>query len=263
MWPASGQRRRGRAVNVALTDVQIERYARHILLPEVGGTGQQKLLKAKVLIVGAGGLGVPAALYLVAAGVGTLGLVDFDVVDLSNLQRQVLYNVDEIGQAKVEVAVAKLARLNPEVTLIPHQKRLGPDNVEAIFSEYDVIVDGSDNFDTRYLVNDACVRLGKPNAFGSVLGFEGQASLFQPDGPCYRCVFPCPPPPGAVPSCAQAGVVGAVAGLVGTIQAAEAVKWLLGIGQSLGGRLMLVDVLNMQFDEVQVVQNPACPVCSV
>jgi len=245
-----------------LTEVQIDRYARHILLPEVGGVGQQKLLQSKVLIVGAGGLGVPVALYLAAAGVGVLGLVDFDEVNLSNLQRQVLYNTDEIGQAKVGIAASKLTRLNPDVALTPYEKRLGADNVDAIFSGYDLIVDGSDNFDTRYLVNDACVRLGKPNAFGSVLGFEGQASLFLPGGPCYRCVFPSAPPPGAVPSCAQAGVIGAVAGLVGTIQATEAIKWLLGIGQTLAGRLLLVDLLTIQFDEVQVAQNPACPVCA-
>lgn len=246
---------------MTFSETQIDRYARHILLPEIGGEGQQKLLQARVLIVGAGGLGSPVALYLTAAGVGTVGLVDFDTVDLSNLQRQVLYASEEIGQAKVHVAAKKLRGLNPDVTLVPHAMRLDNSNAFQLLSGYDVIVDGSDNFSTRYLVNDACVQLGKPNVFGSVLGFEGQASLFVPNGPCYRCVFSQPPPEGAVPSCAEAGVIGVIAGMIGMIQASEAIKWILGIGETLAGRLLLVDALSMRFDEVRVQRRPACEAC--
>jgi adenylyltransferase/sulfurtransferase len=244
-----------------LNDAQIDRYARHILLPEIGGQGQEKLLNSKILIVGAGGLGSPAALYLTAAGVGHLGLVDFDVVDRTNLQRQVLYTEDDVGQKKVDIAEKKLRQMNPDVTITPHAERLDESNAESIINNYDVILDGSDNFGTRYLVNDVCVKLGKPNAFGSVLAFEGQASLFEPNGPCYRCVFPHPPPEGTGPVCAEAGVLGVAAGLIGMIQAAEAIKWILQIGDSLSGRLMLVDALHMQFDEVKVARTTGCAVC--
>lgn len=246
---------------MAFSETQIDRYARHILLSEIGGEGQQKLLQAKVLIVGAGGLGSPVALYLTAAGVGTVGLVDFDDVELSNLQRQVLYASEEIGQAKVHVAAKKLRGLNPDVTVVPHATRLEHSNAIQLLSEYDVIVDGSDNFPTRYLVNDVCVQLGKPNVFGSVLGFEGQASLFVPDGPCYRCVFSQAPPEGTIPSCAEAGVIGVIAGLIGMIQASETIKWILGIGETLAGRLLLVDALAMRFDEVRIERRPACEAC--
>lgn len=245
-----------------LSEAHIERYARHILLPEVGGRGQQKLLQARVLVVGAGGLGCAAAPYLAAAGVGTIGLIDHDVVELSNLQRQVLYATEQIGQFKAPLAGARLQALNPDTTVVPYPQRLTADNAHSLFREYDLIVDGSDNFPTRYLVNDACVALGKPNAFGSVLGFEGQASLFVPGGPCYRCVFPSPPPEGSVPTCAQAGVIGTIAGLVGLIQANEALKWLLQVGHTLAGRLLLVDALAMRFDEVQVERSRDCPACA-
>jgi len=244
-----------------LSETQIDRYARHILLPEVGGAGQARLLAASVLIVGAGGLGTPAALYLAAAGVGRIGLVDHDVVDRSNLQRQVLYADAELGRSKVRVAARKLRALNPDVGIEPHEARLDADNAGALLDDYDLVLDGSDNFETRYLVNDACVRAGKPNAFGSVLGFEGQASLFAPGGPCYRCVFPSAPPEGSIPTCAEAGVIGPVAGIVGLIQASEALKWLLGIGRPLRGRLLLLDALSMRFDEVALQRNPGCPAC--
>ncbi len=244
-----------------LSEAQIDRYARHILLPEVGGAGQARLLNSSVLIVGAGGLGSPAALYLAAAGVGRIGLVDHDVVDRSNLQRQVLYADAELGQAKVRVAAAKLRALNPDVEIEPHELRLDADHADALLGDYDLVLDGSDNFETRYLVNDACARAGKPNAFGSVLGFEGQAALFAPAGPCYRCVFPSPPPAGSVPTCAEAGVIGPIAGIVGLIQASEALKWLLGIGHSLHGRLLLIDALSMRVDEVALQRNPDCPAC--
>lgn len=248
---------------MALSDLQIDRYARHILLPEVGGVGQEKLLESKALIIGAGGLGCPVALYLAAAGVGQIGLVDFDEVDLTNLQRQVLYHTNHIGQPKATTAAKNLEPLNPDVTLIPYTEKLTADNAAQIFQNYDVIIDGTDNFDTRYLVNDVCIELGKPNVFGSVLGFEGQASLFKPGGPCYRCVFPTPPPEGAVPRCAEAGVIGTAAGLVGMIQASEAIKTLLNIGDDLSGRLMLIDTLHMSFDEVQVEKNNDCETCGI
>lgn len=244
-----------------LSQAQIQRYARHILLPEIGGLGQQKLLRARVLVVGAGGLGCAAAPYLAAAGVGTLGLIDHDVVEASNLQRQVLYAADEVGQAKAPLAAARLRQLNPDVTVVAHAQRLTAENAPSLFRRYDLILDGSDNFPTRYAVSDACVASGKPNAFGSVLGFEGQASLFVPGGPCYRCVFPNPPPEGSVPTCAQAGVIGSIAGLVGLIQANEALKWLLQAGQTLARRLLLVDALTMRMDEVQIEPDPHCTAC--
>lgn len=244
-----------------LSETQIERYERHILLPEIGGQGQEKLLAAKVLIVGLGGLGAPAALYLAAAGVGTLGLVDHDVVERSNLHRQILYADAECGQPKVELAAARLRALNPEVRLVPYPVRLEADNAAEILRDYDVVLDGSDNFPTRYLVNDTCVRLGRPNAFGSVLGFEGQVAFFPPEGPCYRCAFPSPPPPGTVPTCAEAGVVGPITGIVGSIQAVEILKWLLGLESTLQGRLLLVDALTMRFEDVTLVKDPACPAC--
>ncbi len=248
---------------MALSDVQIDRYARHILLPEVGGVGQEKLLASKVLIVGAGGLGCPAALYLAAAGVGQIGLVDFDEVDLTNLQRQILYHTEDIGKPKANTAVSKLETLNPDVTLKAYPEKLTATNAEEIFSDYDLIIDGTDNFDTRYLVNDICVKLKKPNVFGSVLGFEGQASVFMPDGPCYRCVFSTPPPEGAVPRCAEAGVIGVATGLVGLIQASEAIKTLLNIGESLSNRLLLIDALHMSFDEVHIEKHADCPTCGI
>jgi len=244
-----------------LSDVQIDRYARHVLLPEIGGQGQEKLLDSKILIIGAGGLGSPAALYLTAAGVGQVGLVDFDAVDRSNLQRQILYTEADVDQAKVDVAVARLQAVNPDVTIAPYSERLGEHNASALIRDYDVVIDGSDNFDTRYLVNDVCVRQQKPNVYGSVLAFEGQASLFVPGGPCYRCVFPHPPPEGTVPVCAEAGVLGPVAGLIAMIQASEALKCLLHIGDSLAGRLLLIDALHMQIDEVHVEKTPNCATC--
>jgi len=248
---------------MALTDAQIDRYARHILLPEVGGVGQEKLLASKVLIVGAGGLGCPVALYLAAAGVGQIGLVDFDEVDLTNLQRQILYHTADIGKLKANTAARNLKTLNPDVALNPYSEKLTEVNAEEIFADYDLVIDGTDNFETRYLVNDICVKLKKPNVFGSVLGFEGQASVFMPDGPCYRCVFPTPPPEGAVPRCAEAGVIGVATGLVGLIQASEAIKTLLNIGESLSNRLLLIDALHMSFDEVQVEKHSGCLTCGV
>ncbi len=247
---------------MSLDAAQIERYARHILLPEIGGQGQQKLLQSSVLIVGVGGLGAPAALYLSAAGVGRVGLVDFDEVERSNLQRQVLFSEGDVGRSKLEVAAQRLRALNPDVEVVTHPVRLDEANAEPLFRGYDLVVDGSDNFETRYAVNEACVRLNKPNAFGSVLGFEGQASLFVPGGGCYRCLFPEAPPAGSVPSCAEAGVVGVASGLVGCIQAAEALKWLLGVGETLSGRLLLVDALNMRIDEVHVERRARCPTCA-
>jgi adenylyltransferase/sulfurtransferase len=242
---------------------QIERYSRQMLLREVGGPGQQKLLSSRVLIIGLGGLGSPAALYLAAAGVGTLGLVDFDAVDLSNLQRQLLHTTDDVGLAKVDSAHKSLTALNPDVKLIAHREKLSSDNAIKFIENYDLVVDGSDNFPTRYLVNDACVFLKKPNVFGSVLRFEGQATVFLPTGPCYRCLFPKPPAPGTVPSCAEAGVLGTVTGLVGALQANEALKLLLGLEPTLISKLLLIDTLNLRFEEIAVKKNPNCPVCSM
>jgi len=241
---------------------ELRRYARHLVLPEVGREGQTALANARVLVVGAGGLGAPVALYLAAAGVGTLGLVDDDLVDESNLHRQVLYSLPDIGQLKVEVAVERLKHVNPHVALNPHAVRLDRHNALEVLGGYDIVVDGTDNFPARYLINDACVLLGKPNVYGAVLRWEGQASLFaHGEGPCYRCLFREPPPPGLVPSCAEAGVLGALPGVIGSIQALETIKWILGAGDLLEGRLVILDSLSMRFREVEIPRNPECPVC--
>jgi adenylyltransferase/sulfurtransferase len=238
------------------------RYSRHLLLPEVGARGQARLNAAKVLVVGAGGLGSPAALYLAAAGVGTLGLVDSDAVELSNLQRQILHGTAAVGRSKLDSAVARLHDLNPHVQVQTFPTRLTSHNALEILRGFDVVLDGSDNFPTRYLVNDACVLLGKPNVYGAVFRFEGQASVFHADrGPCYRCLYPDPPPPGLVPSCAEGGVLGVLPGLVGTLQALEAMKLVLDVGEPLVGRLLLVDGLRVRFRELQLRKDPACPVC--
>jgi len=245
-----------------LTKDELARYSRHLILPEVGEEGQRRLKAARVLCVGAGGLGSPLALYLAAAGVGTLGLVDFDVVDASNLQRQIIHSTADIGRKKLDSAAEKLTALNPDLNVVKHDTQLTSANALDILKDYDVVADGTDNFPTRYLVNDACVLLGKPNAYGSVFRFEGQASVFAAkDGPCYRCLYPEPPPPGLVPSCAEGGVLGILPGLVGVIQATETIKLILGKGTPLIGRLLLVDALNMRFRELKLRKNPDCPVC--
>lgn len=246
----------------ALTNEELQRYSRHLILPEMGVEGQLKLKASKVLLVGTGGLGSPLALYLAAAGVGTLGLVDFDTVDCSNLQRQVIHGTSDIGRKKLDSAEDSIRELNPNVRVVRHEAALTSDNALAIIAEYDVVADGTDNFPTRYLVNDACVLLGKPNAYGSIFRFDGQASVFaHEDGPCYRCLYPEPPPPGLVPSCAEGGVLGVLPGVVGLIQATEVVKLLLGVGQTLKGRLLLYDALNMRFRELKLRRNAECPVC--
>src|ERR1700678_1400723 len=245
-----------------LSNDEIARYSRHLILPEVGMEGQQKLKAAKVLCVGTGGLGAPLALYLAAAGVGTLGLVDFDTVDASNLQRQIIHSTATVGKLKVDSAEIMLKGLNPFMNVVKHHTMLTRSNALEIFKDYDVIADGTDNFPTRYLVNDACVLTGKPNAYGSIFRFEGQASVFATEeGPCYRCLYPEPPPPGLVPSCAEGGVLGILPGLVGVIQATEVIKLILGKGDTLVGRLLLVDALNMRFRELKLRKNPECPVC--
>jgi molybdopterin/thiamine biosynthesis adenylyltransferase/rhodanese-related sulfurtransferase/molybdopterin converting factor small subunit len=241
---------------------EYKRYSRHIIMPEVGLEGQQKLKAGRVLCIGAGGLGSPAALYLAAAGVGTIGIVDFDVVDFSNLQRQIIHGTPDVGRSKLQSARERLTSLNPEVTIEPYETALSSKNALDIFTSYDVIVDGTDNFPTRYLVNDACVILGIPNAYGSIFRFEGQASVFATkDGPCYRCLYPEPPPPGLVPSCAEGGVLGVLPGIVGTIQATEAIKLLLGVGEPLIGRFLIYDALRMRFRELKLRKDPDCPVC--
>lgn len=240
---------------------EYRRYGRHLTLPEVGEAGQVRLRASSALVVGAGGLGSPVSLYLAAAGVGRITIVDFDVVDPSNLQRQVLFGTSDVGRPKVEAAAARLRDLNPMVEIVPVDARLSSENVAALVAAHDVVVDGSDNFTTRYLVNDACVLAGRPNVYGSIFRFEGQASVFAPGGPCYRCLFPDPPPPGLVPNCAQAGVLGVLPGLVGSIQAAEALKVLLGAGGTLAGRLLLVNALTATFREVRLRRDPACAVC--
>ncbi|RKI35859.1 molybdopterin-synthase adenylyltransferase MoeB [Corallococcus sp. AB004] len=248
---------------VVLSGEQKERYRRHLILPEVGEEGQAKLLKSKVLLLGAGGLGSPAALYLAAAGVGTLGVVDADVVDLSNLQRQVLHTLERRGQPKVQSAKTALEALNPDVKVVPFQERLTTANVERILADFDLVLDGGDNFPTRYLLNDACVLLGKPNIHGSVFRFEGQVTTFLPgQGPCYRCLYPAPPPPELAPSCAEAGVLGVLPGLIGMLQATEALKLLLGVGESLVGRLLTFDSLGTRFQELKLRRDPECPVCA-
>jgi adenylyltransferase/sulfurtransferase len=245
------------------SEEQVLRYSRHIILPGIGGEGQRKLLDAKVLCVGAGGLGSPIAMYLAAAGVGTLGIVDFDRVDLTNLQRQLLHDTDDVGRPKVESAMDRLHGMNPGITVVPHDTMLTSDNAFDIIGQYDIVIDGSDNFPVRYLVNDATQMLGKPLVYGSIYQFEGQASVFMPgkDTPCYRCLFPQPPPPGAVPSCAEAGVFGVLPGIIGSIQAVETIKLIIGKGDPLIGRLLLFDALDMEFTTVKLRWDPDCPVC--
>jgi adenylyltransferase/sulfurtransferase len=245
-----------------LTTDDLSRYSRHLILPEVGMEGQRRLKAAKVLCVGTGGLGSPLAFYLAAAGIGTLGLVDFDVVDASNLQRQIIHSTKDIGRKKLDSAAEKLTALNPALNVVKHETMLTSANALEILKDYDIVADGTDNFPTRYLVNDACVLLGKPNAYGSIFRFEGQASVFATkEGPCYRCLYPEPPPPGLVPSCAEGGVLGILPGLVGVIQATEVIKLILGKGNPLIGRLLLVDALGMRFRELKLRKNPECPVC--
>jgi adenylyltransferase/sulfurtransferase len=245
-----------------LTTDDLSRYSRHLILPEVGMEGQRKLKAARVLCVGTGGLGSPLAFYLAAAGIGTLGLVDFDVVDASNLQRQIIHSTKDIGRKKLDSAAEKLTALNPALNVVKHETMLTSANALEILKDYDIVADGTDNFPTRYLVNDACVLLGKPNAYGSIFRFEGQASVFATkEGPCYRCLYPEPPPPGLVPSCAEGGVLGILPGLVGVIQATEVIKLILGKGNPLIGRLLLVDALGMRFRELKLRKNPECPVC--
>jgi molybdopterin/thiamine biosynthesis adenylyltransferase/rhodanese-related sulfurtransferase len=245
-----------------LTTDDLSRYSRHLILPEVGMEGQRRLKAARVLCVGTGGLGSPLAFYLAAAGIGTLGLVDFDVVDASNLQRQIIHSTKDIGRKKLDSAAEKLIALNPALNIVKHETMLTSANALEILKDYDIVADGTDNFPTRYLVNDACVLLGKPNAYGSIFRFEGQASVFATeDGPCYRCLYPEPPPPGLVPSCAEGGVLGILPGLVGVIQATEVIKLILGKGSPLIGRLLLVDALSMRFRELKLRKNPECPVC--
>ncbi len=246
---------------VALTPEQVKRYSRHIIMGDVGSSGQRKLMQSKALIVGAGGLGSPSAIYLALAGVGTVGIVDFDVVEISNLQRQILHHSSDIGRPKIQSAIDNIYAYNPDVKVVPHEVRLESDNAMEIISQYDLVINGADNFATRYLVNDACYLLNKPLVDGSILIFDGQATVFLPGQGCYRCLFPSPPPPGMVPNCAEAGVLGALTGLVGSIQATEALKYFLGIGESLSSRLLLIDALSMSFREVRLKRNPACPLC--
>src|SRR5438105_4475633 len=251
-----------RAERVDLSPNEIARYSRHLIMPEVALEGQKRLKAARVLLIGAGGLGSPLGLYLAAAGIGRIGLVDFDVVDFSNLQRQVLHGTPDVGRPKLQSAKERLQAINPEVHLDLYETRLSSANALEIFAPYDVIIDGTDNFPTRYLVNDACVLLKKPNVYGSIFRFDGQASVFHPpEGPCYRCLYPEPPPPGEVPSCAEGGVLGILPGLIGCIQATEAIKLLLGNGSPLVGRLLLYDALQMTFQEFKVRRNPKCPMC--
>ena len=248
-----------------LSDEQIERYARHILLPEVGGNGQSRLLKSSVLVIGAGGLGSPVVMYLAAAGVGTIGVIDDDLVDLSNLQRQILHTTTRLNMAKVDSAKQIVGELNPDVALIPHRERLKANNVERLIADYDLVVDGSDNFDTRFLINDACFLASNTLVSGAILRFEGQISTYKAHlgrgHHCYRCIFPAPPPPGMIPSCSEAGVFGALAGVVGSVQAVEALKELLGIGKTLAGYLLIYDGLATTWRKVRVRPDPSCPLC--
>ena len=247
---------------VKLSKEEVQRYSRHLIMPEVGMEGQLKLKRARVLTIGTGGLGAPLGLYLAAAGVGHLGLVDFDVVDSSNLQRQVTFTTADVGKPKSEAAKARLSALNPAIEIVSYETRLTSDDALELFRDYDIIVDGTDNFPTRFLVNDACVLLGKPNVYGSIFRFEGQATVFgYPDGPCYRCLYPEPPPPGLVPSCAEGGVLGVLPGIVGSIQAMETIKLILGTGEPLVGRLLLFDALAMRFRELKLKKNPDCAIC--
>jgi molybdopterin/thiamine biosynthesis adenylyltransferase/rhodanese-related sulfurtransferase len=246
----------------SLSKEEIQRYSRHLIMPEVGMDGQLKLANAKVLMIGAGGLGAPLGLYLAAAGVGKLGIVDFDVVDVTNLQRQVTFTTADIGRPKLDAAKDRLAGLNPKIQIDTYPTRLTSDNALDLFKDYDIVVDGTDNFPTRYLVNDACILLNKPNVYGSIFRFEGQATIFgYPGGPCYRCLYPEPPPPGLVPSCAEGGVLGVLPGIVGSIQAMETIKLILGTGEPLVGRLLLFNALGMTFRELKLRKNPACPIC--
>ncbi len=247
---------------VMLLPEERSRYARHLLLPQVGEEGQLRLKEASVLVIGAGGLGAPLLQYLVAAGVGRIGIIDDDVVSLSNLHRQILYGTDDVGRPKVEVAAEKLGRLNPHVELEPLNERITPDNALELISRYDLVADGTDNFATRYLVNDACVLTGRVNVYASIYRFDGQVSVFgAPNGPCYRCLFPEPPRPGSVPSCAEGGVLGVLPGMLGTLQATEVIKWITGVGEPLVGKLLLVDALTMEMRTLHVERDPGCPVC--
>jgi sulfur-carrier protein adenylyltransferase/sulfurtransferase len=247
---------------LTLTKEEIQRYSRHLIMPEVGMDGQLKLKQAKVLCIGTGGLGAPLGLYLAAAGVGRIGLVDFDTVDSTNLQRQILFSTSDVGRPKIAAAADRLRGLNPDIQIDTFETRLTSDNALDLFKDYDIIVDGTDNFPTRYLVNDACILLGKQNVYGSIFRFEGQITVFgAPGGPCYRCLYPEPPPPGLVPSCAEGGVLGVLPGIVGSIQAAETLKLIIGKGESLVGRLLLFDALAMRFRELKLRKNPECPVC--
>jgi sulfur-carrier protein adenylyltransferase/sulfurtransferase len=247
---------------VSLSHDEVRRYSRHLIMPEVGLAGQKKLKAASILLIGTGGLGSPLALYLTAAGIGRLGLVDYDVVDETNLQRQIIHYTSDVGKAKLDSAAAKLSDINPYIVIEKHNTPLSSENALSILKNYDVIIDGTDNFPTRYLVNDACVLLGKPNVYGSIFRFEGQLSVFYAkEGPCYRCMFPEPPPPGLVPSCAEGGVLGILPGTIGTLQATEAIKLILGIGEPMIGRMLLYDALSMSFDQIKIRKSPTCPVC--
>ena len=245
-----------------LSNEEILRYSRHLIMPEVGMEGQLKLKNARVLLIGTGGLGAPLGLYLAAAGVGRLGLVDFDVVDFTNLQRQVTFGSSDVGKPKTEATRSRLSNLNPDIQIDTFETKLTSENALELFKDFDIVVDGTDNFPTRYLVNDACILLGKPNVYGSIFRFEGQATVFgMPEGPCYRCLYPEPPPPGLVPSCAEGGVLGVLPGIVGSIQAMETIKLILGSGENLIGRLLLFDALGMKFRELKLRKNPSCPMC--
>src|SRR3989338_5285108 len=247
---------------MSLTNEQIQRYSRHLIMPEVGVDGQEKLLKARILLIGAGGLGSPLGLYLSAAGVGTLGLVDFDLVDFSNLQRQIIHRTEDVGRPKVESAKERILSINPETKVNIYTEKLTSENIMKIIENYDVVIDGTDNFPTRYLVNDACMLTKKPLIYGSIFRFDGQATVFKtPEGPCYRCFYPEPPPPGMVPSCAEGGVLGILPGITGVIQATEAIKLAMGRGDPLIGRLMLFNAMEMRFREVKLQKDPDCPVC--
>lgn len=259
---AERQTQNGAAQNAQLSHEEVKRYSRHLIMPEVGMEGQKKLKAASILLIGAGGLGSPLAMYLAAAGVGRLGLVDYDVVDYTNLQRQIIHGTKDVGRPKLESAKARINDINPHVQVDTYEVPLTSQNALEIFAPYDIVIDGTDNFPTRYLTNDACVLLGKPNVYGSIFRFEGQASIFHAkEGPCYRCLFPAPPPPGLVPSCAEGGVLGVLPGTIGAIQATEAIKYILGIGESLVGRLLLYDALTMNVDYVKLRKNPNCPIC--
>jgi adenylyltransferase/sulfurtransferase len=248
---------------IDFTDEQIERYSRHIILPEVGGEGQSRLLESKVLLVGAGGLGSPAAFYLAAAGIGNMGIIDFDTVDLSNLQRQIIHNTERIGMLKTESAKKTIGLLNPDVKVTVFNEKLTSKNILRLFEDYDYILDGTDNFATRYLINDACVMMGKTNIHGSIFRFEGQVTIFKAvEGPCYRCLYPEPPPPGMVPNCQEGGVLGVLAGVIGNLQVVETLKLILGTGETLVGSLLIYDALKTEFRKLKLKKDPQCPVCS-